>query len=597
MKKGAAKTVLLSLMGLALLVAAASRIDPVKQLRRQYNLDPTDPIAESQVASELSLPTPVLAVFRTLAIDYLWIRADNLKQEGQYFDALHLSRLICALQPNIPDVWIFQAWNMAYNISHAMSTPQERWNWVQAGYRLLRDEGIPKNPKTLELYRWLGHIFQHKIGGITDDFHRFYKQKLAFEMMEILGSAQQTNQLFQQLAAAPRSWAAIAEDPNLAPLLNNIIDADPSLTDEKSFSEALLRIDVAPAEYPPKLHQVLADYRSDPALAQLNAFARAATLRREWKLDPQFMLELNRQYGPIDYQQEEETHLSLDWRLPSSHALYWAKRGMLQVEDQDTTAVRNLSRLVYHSLINLYHFGSLKIFTFEMPPDAPQREKGQEILDKTPFTAMRIYNSQDLRMYPIAWQATLDIIDYYEARGEEAPHGMDSAAAYLSWSAISNLYLSDYKKTARRYYRKLKLRFPDNPDYQDPLETFIAKKMAEEFKEITPKAAGAYIDSLLRQSFRLYAYRNDDLATANERRAQQIFQLMGKQTDEESEALRLLGTQDFNRLKTTALENFLDDPSIDFYVKNLLLDRIRLDNPPVFERLMKKLQSKLPPAS
>src|SRR5690606_16019333 len=94
---------------------------------------------------------------------------------------------ITTLQPRFPQVWAFHAWNMAYNISVTTHTPEERWSWVNNGIVLLRDQGIPLNPRAVRLYRELSWIFFHKIGQFSDDMQWYYKAQLAREWEEILG--------------------------------------------------------------------------------------------------------------------------------------------------------------------------------------------------------------------------------------------------------------------------------------------------------------------------------------------------------------------------------------------------------------------------
>ena len=53
---------------------------------------------------------------------------------------------------------------------------------LKNGYELLRDQGIPLNPKSISLYRELGRIFQHKIGGVSDDAHEYYKLQMVEAM-------------------------------------------------------------------------------------------------------------------------------------------------------------------------------------------------------------------------------------------------------------------------------------------------------------------------------------------------------------------------------------------------------------------------------
>src|SRR5262245_5001373 len=81
-----------------------------------------------------------MGAFRGLFVNMLWIRANALKEDGRFYESMDLARAITRLQPRFPQVWVFHAWNMAYNISVATQTPQERWQWVQAGINLLRQQ-------------------------------------------------------------------------------------------------------------------------------------------------------------------------------------------------------------------------------------------------------------------------------------------------------------------------------------------------------------------------------------------------------------------------------------------------------------------------
>lgn len=141
-------------------------------------------------------------------VAYLWIRAEDLKDQGRFYDAKQNADLICMFQPRFAGAWAFNAWNMAYNISVATHTPQERWNWVSNGLELLRDKGISYNPKALNLYKELSWIFFHKIGGTTDDMHRYYKRRLAGEMQRLLappsfGTSREVVAAFRPISEAP----------------------------------------------------------------------------------------------------------------------------------------------------------------------------------------------------------------------------------------------------------------------------------------------------------------------------------------------------------------------------------------------------------
>ena len=135
----------------------------------------------------LAFTTVALGGFRGLIANALWIRASDLGEEDKYFESVQLADWITKLEPHYGQVWYFQAWNMAYNISVKFKDPDDRWRWVQRGIELLRDQGIPWNPDDTLLYQQLSWLFQHKMGANLDDAHQYYKTAWASEMTELFG--------------------------------------------------------------------------------------------------------------------------------------------------------------------------------------------------------------------------------------------------------------------------------------------------------------------------------------------------------------------------------------------------------------------------
>ena len=169
-----------------LFIAAGLQLDPINRQRQEMKLVIDKP---ENLPPTLAFATVATGAFRGLLVDFLWIRADRLKEAGQFFDAKQLAEWITILQPRFASVWQFHAWNMAYNISVAIpeTQPEQRWRWVKNGYELIRDEAIDKYKlKDFGLYHELGRIFQHKIGGISDEAHKYYKLQLAQEMAPLL---------------------------------------------------------------------------------------------------------------------------------------------------------------------------------------------------------------------------------------------------------------------------------------------------------------------------------------------------------------------------------------------------------------------------
>lgn len=174
---------------------------------------------------------PIVAVgaavgaLRGLVVDYLWIRLQQMRQLGQFYDARNLADLITKLQPRFGEVWAFHGHNLAYNLSVATSTPGERWRLVNAGIDLVRNKGIRYNPNDLILYKELGWWFAHKIDGVTDDAHLYYKRELAKEWHFLLGeppqSAEDRAAWLQRIADAPDTYEElVAREPGVAVLVD-----------------------------------------------------------------------------------------------------------------------------------------------------------------------------------------------------------------------------------------------------------------------------------------------------------------------------------------------------------------------------------------
>ena len=281
------------------LIIAGLQLDSINRHRQDMNLIINPP---ENIPPSLVFATVATGAFRGLVVDILWMRADKLKEEGQFFDARQLAELITILQPQFATVWEFHAWNMAYNISVAIpaTQPDQRWQWVKNGYELLRDEAIDKYKLTnITLYRELGRIFQHKIGGVSDDAHKYYKLQLALSIGPLLGPAD--NQYFDALAEAPVTWQEISSDPNMATFINALKSADKAFSDDSTFVNNYLSLRQDSRRFDPAAGKTIDDFRDTKILEKFDIFAKAWQLRKTWKLDPVLMRQINKTYGPVDF--------------------------------------------------------------------------------------------------------------------------------------------------------------------------------------------------------------------------------------------------------------------------------------------------------
>ncbi len=334
-----------------------------------------------------------MGAFRGLFVNYLWIRANKLKQDGKFFEAVQLSTAITRLQPRFPRVWAFHAWNMAYNISVATNTADERWQWVKAGIDLLRDEAIPRNPNDVLLHKELAWIFVHKVQGFADDANHYYKRELAKDWTIILGPPPKLDASPQQNANALANWLDrfVNAPDSLPELYNSEIAAQvrdgvgllpdgtrKSLTKElvdRIKSEArldlgknLLRFveyrlawarnyyaqenqrDVNPVDRNDAIDKLMLDERYTDAWPRLLAFTRRRVLL-DMHMEPERMQRYTRLFGP------------LDWRHPASHALYWSRRGVEEGLERDSVTqfdTLNTDRVTVHAIQELFRSGAVQ---------------------------------------------------------------------------------------------------------------------------------------------------------------------------------------------------------------------------------------------
>jgi hypothetical protein len=339
--------------------------------------------AESSMTREEALGIAAGA-FRGMFVNFLWLRAQDLKQDGKYWEAVDLARTITRLQPRYPRVWAFHAWNLSYNISVTTQTPEERWQWVQAGVRLLRDEAIPANPNDMLLHKELAWIFLHKMQMRMDDANNKYKEWFAREWTIVVGPPPDTvltspdrnaniaacEQRLQNIIDAPETMDDMREHFTEAYALAQRIKAETNIdvTTEKGRIELLtareeyrsahrreemLKVTLQMENFSPKLRAMLDDESlwTSGAWDRLLGHLRKRTIVDTYKMEPDRMLRYTHKYGPMD------------WRHPASHAVYWAARGVEQglnrVQEQNSADFDfiNTDRMVLHAVQELFRTG------------------------------------------------------------------------------------------------------------------------------------------------------------------------------------------------------------------------------------------------
>jgi len=565
-------------VGAALLLTAAStRLDSISSARQEMGLVSNEPLENAPPS--LAFATVAMGAFRGLVVDILWMRADKLKEQGQFFDAKQLAEWITILQPRFAAVWDFHAWNMAYNISVAIPATrwQERWRWVKNGYELLRDKGIEKNPHSIILYRSLAWIFQHKIGGVTDDCHKHYKRELALSMRSLLGP--QTNEYFQALTATGKKFSDVAADPAVSEFIKALKSADKAFGNDDEFVGNYLSLRQTPKKFSQAAFDVIDRFRDTEALEKFDIFAKAYRLRNTWKLDPDLMQRLNRKYGPFP-SGDPNDRLPLNWEHPDTHAMYWAEKGFVIAGEKEEYSIdeKNTDRIIAHGLQNLYRRG--KVIIYPIPGELPS-----------------VFVRPDLRMFDVYNEDCIKRIEKYEAFEHGNPKGLSDGHRNMLKNAVLSFYQVGQRKKAGEIYNELRKRYPRD-EFKDDMHTWARKRILSEIKEIKIKDATELIVLSLRDAYFSYAVHEDDEAFGKEQWAKEVFTIyQAKYSDEE---WRRLDLPDFEMLRFVAFLDFLRDRFYPEHLRNALLARIKVERPDLFEKLQKQKdlfiqKSQIPP--
>ncbi|GJQ26434.1 MAG: hypothetical protein HBSAPP02_14660 [Phycisphaerae bacterium] len=504
---------------MATIALSSLLIGPLNAQRAMHQL--SQPPVPREVQPSLLL-TPLLALGRAVIVDYLWLRATKLKEEGRTFDAYQLARRICELQPKFAAVWAFQGWNMAYNISVTLKTPEERWRWVKNGYELIRDKGIPLNPNSTQLYRELSWILFHKVGDFMDEMHSYYKLQFALQMEDILGPPPDgwvkpgrvegdyyRDYPYDALAVMPVRFEELLKGAVVRRLVDALRGFDFDVSRPGVYLSLLGNLktgefqvaNAAPGEQEDRkvaLKKLMEDPELADARTALERYWRAWRLRNEVKLDPVRIVAMQKGF-----------ELTLDFRLPEAHALYWANMGMEKGADPKTRLDihrLNTNRIEFFCLQKMFHRGRLTM-------------SRQAKLGEPPLM------SPDVRVIPALMRAFLeDSKEYLKTERQQSPVSENFKSTFVNFmrTAILRLHEQNQNAKARELFDYLAKTFPD-PMYERGLDGFLEAQFKFD-REINdyPKAL-ARVEALIARGLLEYAYDEDESALRYLNRAREVY--------------------------------------------------------------------------
>lgn len=100
---------------------------------------------------------------RGLVTCYLWTSAMDQQKKNQWNELEKTVRILTKLQPHYITPWLFQSWNLAYNVSVESDRPTDKYYFVTRGIQLLA-EGERQNLNNPDLRHSIGLYLEHKVG-------------------------------------------------------------------------------------------------------------------------------------------------------------------------------------------------------------------------------------------------------------------------------------------------------------------------------------------------------------------------------------------------------------------------------------------------
>ena len=212
-----------------------------------------------------------------------------------------------------------------------------------------------------------------------------------------------------------------------------------------------------------------------------DARRRSALLREKYKMDPALMKQVDETYGP------------LEWRLPETHAIYWAVRGLDMARrnerNVDTNDYIRLNRIIYQSMYLAFERGRLIT--------VPDSNNVPRVIDFGPNLAI-----------------VGKVSDTYEKVMSEATPGqmpnLKAAQRYFLLDAIYYFYTAGRQADATNWFKYLREKYPDTPMLEKvpgslptiiSLDDFAIGRYEEEFKSLGQDKTRQEIEGLVRHAF------------------------------------------------------------------------------------------------
>jgi hypothetical protein len=124
-----------------------------------WDLDPN----ETEVEVSGSAVRLALTGSRGFVVTALWLSAIEKQKRNDFHEFQDRVRWVTKLQPNFVTPWIFQSWNIAYNVSVEMQGSGDMYYYIVRGIQLLA-EGERRNKRSPDMRYQIAFYYQNKFG-------------------------------------------------------------------------------------------------------------------------------------------------------------------------------------------------------------------------------------------------------------------------------------------------------------------------------------------------------------------------------------------------------------------------------------------------
>ena len=125
-----------------------------------------------------------------VVITVLWNQAIEKQKRGEYHDFELLVNIVTELQPNFIQPWLFQSWNISYNVSVENDKLGDMYFYIARGIELLA-KGDRRNTK---VYRGGGEDWKVGLPEIRDTIGGYYQNKFSVsDKVDVLRSLMQVS--------------------------------------------------------------------------------------------------------------------------------------------------------------------------------------------------------------------------------------------------------------------------------------------------------------------------------------------------------------------------------------------------------------------